>query len=101
MDGELNLLVDFADLGGFKISERFEEGTRILRLWANCGHSALGVRDVEVSNEDSHISVIVYISEDLSFTKGYFDVEIEIPDHIDEVRFGRAGFVVWDRKNSQ
>lgn len=86
--------------------EALRDGTLFVRLRGVAYHSALVVKTIESFLSEGSLHVWVELTDKFEdrwsrepehFAGHLFDYEVEVPPEVTEIRFGKAGDVVWRR----
>jgi hypothetical protein len=90
-------VLERSDVWDFHLTETRNGGVSAIRISGFCRHTALSVKDISVRRVDSEQVVIVRVFMSRRGTTGDFQVDVPVPDGVNEVRFGRLQAVIWRR----
>jgi hypothetical protein len=90
-------ILEARDVQHLKVEEtRSASGTR-LRIQGLVFHSALGVERTATAIQGGRLEVLVHLALARPGVPGNLDLDLEIPDAVHAVVFGKAAVVVWRR----
>lgn len=90
-------ILEAKDVQQLRVEESRALGKTSLRLRGLVFHSALGVERTTTETGDGTLRVLVHLALARPGVSGNLDVEVEVPDSVERVTFGRGEAVVWRR----
>jgi hypothetical protein len=92
-----DVILEAKDVQNFKVEEL--PGTRpVLRISGLAFNSSMGVRKITATSSRATITVLVHLSLADRSKSGNFSYDLNVPDSVARVRFGRNPAPIWERK---
>jgi hypothetical protein len=91
------MVLERSDVWDFHLTEIRNGGVSAIRISGFCRHSALSVKDISVRRIDSAQLVTVRVFLTRRATTGDIQIDVPVPDGVNEVRFGQRQAVIWHR----
>lgn len=80
------------------VKEKIINDKNIIEIKGHCFHSALNIKEVELTQNDSSITCLVYLTlSDGLGTGGSFNQDIEITPNIQNIYFGKNKQLIWQK----
>lgn len=99
--GAHDMILEAKDVQFFKVEAVKSTGTTKLRISGLAFRSALSVRNITTEKNGSTMIVLVHLGLAKKGTSGSFAYEVDVPESITEVRFGKESTLIWQRKAAQ
>jgi hypothetical protein len=92
-------VLERSDVWDFHLAEIRNGGVSAIRISGFCRHSASSVKDISVRRIDSAQVVTVRVFLARRGTTGDIQIDVPVPDGVNEVRFGQRQVVIWRRQS--
>lgn len=92
-----NKVLEF-DFATLDVKEKIINDKKILVVNGSCNHSALNIQEIELIQNDTTISCLVYLTvSDGLGNGGNFNKNIEITPNIKKIYFGNNQHLIWQK----